>query len=155
MEYEIEKKNFDIKIILRLSKYIKPFILQFILAFILLLSLTGLQIIKPLIIGNAIDNFINGYKKNYVVFDIPIKDSLFLNGKYIKYVKNYNFYNNFAKLVYLENSYFIFINLKEKDLDFLNSYDFSKLKIKNSINVNGFNGIKLTKEQLRILRKND
>ncbi|HOJ63166.1 MAG TPA: ABC transporter ATP-binding protein [Spirochaetota bacterium] len=155
MEYEIEKKNFDIKIILRLSKYIKPFILQFILAFILLLSLTGLQLIKPLIIGNAIDNFINGYKKNYVVFDIPIKDSLFLNGKYIKYVKNYNFYNNFAKLVYLENSYFIFINLKEKDLDFLNSYDFSKLKIKNSINVNGFNGIKLTKEQLRILRKND
>lgn len=156
MNIKFLNKSFDIKLILKLTKYIKPFILFFIISFILLLILTFLQLIKPLIIGKVIDEFINGYKKTYVVFEQEIKDSLVINNKYIRYIKNSWVYDKFAKIIYINGIYYLFIDLDEKDLQFISDYDFSNIKkIENKILINNFIGIRLNKEQLKILRKKD
>lgn len=149
MEYELDKKNFDIKIILRLIKYIKPFTLNFIIAFIFLITLTCLQIIRPLIIGEAIDNCINSNKKIYVIFEEPIKDGVLINGKYIKKVKNYWVYNKFAKIININNSHFILMDLKEDDIKTIENFDFFKK------NIDSFNKIKLSKNQIKELKIDD
>lgn len=72
-------KSFDFKIMKRLLKYSIPFAKYFIFVIVLMLISTGLNLWKPIIIKNAIDNNLNGYKKNYTILSSPSSKSVKIN----------------------------------------------------------------------------
>ena len=57
---EIADVRYEGNAFLRLMTYVKPYWKTLVLCFILVLALTGLELYRPIIIGNAIDNYITG-----------------------------------------------------------------------------------------------
>lgn len=51
----------------RLLKYLKPHALTMLIVSVMVLLITAVELYKPIIIGNAIDYYINGYYNPYVV----------------------------------------------------------------------------------------
>lgn len=63
IEQEVITKSFDSKIMKRLMAYVKPYWYWMLFAFILVLCITGLELYRPILMGNAIDQYINA--KNF------------------------------------------------------------------------------------------
>lgn len=59
IEQEVETKSFDSKIMKRLMVYVKPYWYWMLFAFILVLCITGLELYRPILMGNAIDLYIS------------------------------------------------------------------------------------------------
>ena len=51
----------------RLLKYMKPYRRIFVICLVLVLALTGLELVKPIIIGDAIDRYITGEKSEVLL----------------------------------------------------------------------------------------
>ena len=58
----MEKKQ---NVFIRLLGYMKDHVKSFILAMVLMLVVTGVDLYKPILIGNAIDMYIEAYDKPY------------------------------------------------------------------------------------------
>ena len=53
----------------RLLKYLKPYRRTFVICLVLVLALTGLELVKPIIIGDAIDRYITGEKSEVLLVE--------------------------------------------------------------------------------------
>ena len=53
----------------RLLKYMKPYRRTFVICLVLVLALTGLELVKPIIIGDAIDRYITGEKSEVLLVE--------------------------------------------------------------------------------------
>ena len=53
----------------RLLKYLKPHVLTMVIVSVMVLLITVVELYKPIIIGNAIDYYINGYYNPYAIVD--------------------------------------------------------------------------------------
>jgi ATP-binding cassette subfamily B protein len=80
-EYEKESNK---SVLLRLLAYAKPYWHWMLLAFLLVLCITGLELYRPILVGDAIDEFIgkgnfNGLKKTAVIYLLVLIGSFVCN----------------------------------------------------------------------------
>ncbi len=71
----------DNRLMRRLLRYAKPYTLGFVIIFMMMLISTGAELIKPIIIGNAVDLFVGGYKTPFIQTS-ESESSLLFEGNY-------------------------------------------------------------------------
>ncbi|MCT4542447.1 MAG: ABC transporter ATP-binding protein/permease [Vallitalea sp.] len=156
------KKGYDKSLLKRLFSYAKPYIIGIIFSLILLIGVVAADLIKPILIGNAVDDIITKYDTNYSIVTSDIKDAVKINGTYI-IADEKNKYNNSlkAKIIYdeqYENPYFLITDLNSKEvneikdvkkinIDDKGKYYITKNNIKREV-------ISLKDTDLKLLRKN-
>lgn len=64
----------------RLFSYLRPYVREMIVSLLLVLAITGFELLRPILIGNAIDVYIEGYNTPYGVVeksDLTLKETIF------------------------------------------------------------------------------
>lgn len=139
-EDEVIGKAYDSKLMKRLLKYAKPYTKLLIAALVLMVLLTGLELLRPYLIKISIDEYINGYKKP--MYELEVSDT-------------------YVGVVFNNKKYVRIDNLSADKKDKLSFYP-QKNIVKDGdnyylvgINEELSSGIKLTKEEYRLFRKQD
>lgn len=154
IEEEKVESEYSQHVGLRLFSYMKPYLKQMILSLVLVLLITGFELIRPILIGDAIDTYIEGYNQPYAVVE---KSDVFFQGEYLS--KDVSDANKFSQLVMYQNQYYYF-----KDLTKLESQDLYQLTQETpviqeiddqTIQLKQYQGQKLTQDDLKILRNQD
>ena len=84
MHEEALETKYEGNVFTRLLAYVKPHVKTMVLALILVLTVTGINLVKPVLIGTAIDKYIEGYDKPYAVTapeqaQVQLGEGLFLS----------------------------------------------------------------------------
>ena len=144
-------------IVKRLLTYVKPYIKQMVLSVVLVLLITVFELLKPILIGDAIDIYIEGYNTPYAVVE---ESDLYFEGQYLS--KEESNATSFNQIVLYEEDYYYFTNLNKEESNTLyeitqESFDATVLKTDNvsKLFVGDFVGTKLSTDQLKVLRKDD
>ncbi|HOV15333.1 MAG TPA: ABC transporter transmembrane domain-containing protein, partial [Spirochaetota bacterium] len=163
-EQETEKsRKLDLKLLKRLFSYMKPFMFLIILSVTVILAITIIELIKPVVIGQAIDKFINGYKNPFIITHEITSNTIEFKSLFLKSVKidkiNSFFRDNnlkYASIVYYNNNYYLFTDLNYEEINYITNL--KKIEISNNsilFNDKKLSGILLTSDDLKILRKGD
>lgn len=122
------------------------------LATVLVLFIITVELYRPIIIGNAIDQYINGYYHPYVEADVSASDAINWNGlvlsrdQAVSKADSASFYQIFL----WKDHYYMAENLTRSECTALQNADTSVLK-----NYVREGAQKLTSNDLKILRQND
>lgn len=122
------------------------------LATVLVLFIIAVELYRPIIIGNAIDQYINGYYHPYVEADVSAPDAINWNGlvlsrdQAVSKADSASFYQIFL----WKDRYYMAENLTRSECTALQNADTSVLK-----NYVSEGAQKLTSNDLKILRQND
>ena len=122
------------------------------LATVLVLFIIAVELYRPIIIGNAIDQYINGYYHPYVEADVSASDAINWNGlvlsrdQAVSKVDSASFYQIFL----WKDHYYMAENLTRAECTALQNADTSVLK-----NYVREGAQKLTSNDLKVLRQND
>lgn len=122
------------------------------LATVLVLFIIGVELYRPIIIGNAIDQYINGYYHPYVEADVSAPDAVNWNGlvlsrdQAVSAADSASFYQIFL----WKDHYYMAENLTRSECTALQNADTSVLK-----NYVRDGAQKLTSNDLKVLRQND
>lgn len=122
------------------------------LATVLVLFIIAVELYRPIIIGNAIDQYINGYYHPYVEADVSASDAINWNGlvlsrdQAVSKADSASFYQIFL----WKDHYYMAENLTRSEYTALQNADTSVLK-----NYVRKGAQKLTSNDLKILRQND
>ena len=122
------------------------------LATVLVLFIIAVELYRPIIIGNAIDQYINGYYHPYVEADVSAPDAINWNGlvlsrdQAVSKADSASFYQIFL----WKDRYYMAENLTRSECTALQNADTSVLK-----NYVREGAQKLTSNDLKILRQND
>lgn len=137
----------------RLLKYLKPHKFTFFFVLILVLLITAVELYKPVIIGNAIDKYINGYYYPYLIVDAGSGDMEFAGLNLTKNVdeKALGGSERFCQMYLCDDSYYLVkdidysecLNIQEMNYDGLKNYS-----VNNDV-------ILLTSDDLKVLRATD
>ena len=136
----------------RLLSYLKPHKWVMTLATVLVLFIIAVELYRPIIIGNAIDQYINGYYHPYVEADVSAPDAINWNGlvlsrdQAVSTADSASFYQIFL----WKDRYYMAENLTRSECTALQNADTSVLK---SYVREGAQ--KLTSNDLKVLRQND
>lgn len=136
----------------RLLSYLKPHKWVMTLATVLVLFIIAVELYRPIIIGNAIDQYINGYYHPYVEADVSASDAVNWNGlvlsrdQAVSKADSASFYQIFL----LKDHYYMAENLTRAECTALQNADTSVLK-----NYVRKGAQKLTSNDLKVLRQND
>ena len=136
----------------RLLSYLKPHKWVMTLATVLVLFIIAVELYRPIIIGNAIDQYINGYYHPYVEADVSAPDAINWNGlvlsrdQAVSKADSASFYQIFL----WKDHYYMAENLTRSECTALQNADTSVLK-----NYVSEGAQKLTSNDLKILRQND
>ena len=136
----------------RLLSYLKPHKWVMTLATVLVLFIIAVELYRPIIIGNAIDQYINGYYHPYVEADVSASDAINWNGlvlsrdQAVSTADSASFYQIFL----WKDHYYMAENLTRSEYTALQNADTSVLK-----NYVREGAQKLTSNDLKILRQND
>ena len=136
----------------RLLSYLKPHKWVMTLATVLVLFIIAVELYRPIIIGNAIDQYINGYYHPYVEADVSASDAINWNGlvlsrdQAVSTADSASFYQIFL----WKDHYYMAENLTRSECTALQNADTSVLK---SYVREGAQ--KLTSNDLKVLRQND
>ena len=136
----------------RLLSYLKPHKWVMTLATVLVLFIIAVELYRPIIIGNAIDQYINGYYHPYVEADVSASDAVNWNGlvlsrdQAVSKADSASFYQIFL----WKDHYYIAENLTRAECTALQNADTSVLK-----NYVREGAQKLTSNDLKVLRQND
>ena len=136
----------------RLLSYLKPHKWVMALATVLVLFIIAVELYRPIIIGNAIDQYINGYYHPYVEADVSAPDAINWNGlvlsrdQAVSKADSASFYQIFL----WKDHYYMAENLTRSECTALQNADTSVLK-----NYVREGAQKLTSNDLKILRQND
>ena len=136
----------------RLLSYLKPHKWVMTLATVLVLFIIAVELYRPIIIGNAIDQYINGYYHPYVEADVSASDAVNWNGlvlsrdQAVSKADSASFYQIFL----WKDHYYMAENLTRSECTALQNADTSVLK-----NYVREGAQKLTSNDLKILRQND
>ena len=136
----------------RLLSYLKPHKWVMALATVLVLFIIAVELYRPIIIGNAIDQYINGYYHPYVEADVSASDAINWNGLVMssdQAVSNAD-YASFYQIFLWKDHYYMAENLTRSECTALQNADTSVLK-----NYVREGAQKLTSNDLKILRQND
>lgn len=122
------------------------------LATVLVLFIIAVELYRPIIIGNAIDQYINGYYHPYVEADVSASDAVNWNGlvlsrnQAVSKADSASFYQIFL----WKDHYYMAENLTRAECTALQNADTSVLK-----NYVRESAQKLTSNDLKVLRQND
>lgn len=122
------------------------------LATVLVLFIIAVELYRPIIIGNAIDQYINGYYHPYVEADVSASDAINWNGlvlsrdQAVSKADSASFYQIFL----WKDHYYMAENLTRAECTALQNADTSVLK-----NYVREGALKLTSNDLKVLRQND
>ena len=122
------------------------------LASVLVLFIIAVELYRPIIIGNAIDQYINGYYHPYVEADVSASDAINWNGlvlsrdQAVSKADSASFYQIFL----WKDHYYMAENLTRAECTALQNADTSVLK-----NYVRKGAQKLTSNDLKVLRQND
>ena len=136
----------------RLLSYLKPHKWVMTLATVLVLFIIAVELYRPIIIGNAIDQYINGYYHPYVEADVSTSDAVNWNGlvlsrnQAVSKADSASFYQIFL----WKDHYYMAENLTRSECTALQNADTSVLK-----NYVREGAQKLTSNDLKVLRQND
>ena len=136
----------------RLLSYLKPHKWVMTLATVLVLFIIAVELYRPIIIGNAIDQYINGYYHPYVEADVSASDAVNWNGlvlsrdQAVSKADSASFYQIFL----WKDHYYMAENLTHAECTALQNADTSVLK-----NYVREGAQKLTSNDLKVLRQND
>lgn len=136
----------------RLLSYLKPHKWVMTLATVLVLFIITVELYRPIIIGNAIDQYINGYYHPYVEADVSASDAVNWNGlvlsrdQAVSKADSASFYQIFL----WKDHYYMAENLTRAECTTLQNADTSVLK-----NYVREGAQKLTSNDLKVLRQND
>lgn len=122
------------------------------LATVLVLFIIAVELYRPIIIGNAIDQYINGYYHPYVEADVSAPDAINWNGLVLS--RDQAVYKadsaSFYQIFLWKDHYYMAENLTRAECTALQNADTSVLK-----NYVSEGAQKLTSNDLKILRQND
>ena len=136
----------------RLLSYLKPHKWVMTLATVLVLFIIAVELYRPIIIGKAIDQYINGYYHPYVEADVSASDAVNWNGlvlsrdQAVSKADSASFYQIFL----WKDHYYMAENLTRAECTALQNADTSVLK-----NYVREGAQKLTSNDLKVLRQND
>lgn len=136
----------------RLLSYLKPHKWVMTLATVLVLFIIAVELYRPIIVGNAIDQYINGYYHPYVEADVSASDAVNWNGlvlsrdQAVSKADSASFYQIFL----WKDHYYMAENLTSAECTALQNADTSVLK-----NYVREGAQKLTSNDLKVLRQND
>ena len=82
----------------RLLTFMKPYVKQMVLSIILVLLITAFELLRPILIGDAIDTYIEGYNQPYAIVD---ESDLLFQGEYLS--KDLEGADSFAQLIMYED----------------------------------------------------
>lgn len=140
-------KEYDSKLMKRLLQFAKPFTKYFVLIILLIAIVTGIKLIRPLVIKTAIDDYINGYKRPYTILDVQTPKSVKIGTKFL--AEGSISSGIPASIVSLDRSYYLALGV----VDHGKSY-----KIVNNRLIQGNNSyeaIKLSTAELKLIRQAD
>lgn len=140
----------------RLFGFMKPYLGKMFFAFILVMVVTMLDLYRPILIGNAIDMYIEGYTTPYAVVEEGTKGAIHFDKYYLKTEVN-DAYDEYARLVLFNDEYYFFTDLNENDLNKLSSADANQSYIANGdlLVIDDLSGKLMSIEELDILRSSD
>ncbi len=135
----------------QLLGYLKPHKWTMFFATILVLFIIAIELYRPIIIGNAIDNNINGYSKPYLETTKDGKEAVSYKDVYL--TKNFSENdingNNLYQIVLFDDNYYMIENIDKQQSEMLQKATNEELKIIIS------NATLLDKEDLKEVRKYD
>lgn len=129
----------------RLFSFMLPYTKQMVLCLVLVLFISALDLLRPMIIADAIDSYIEGYNTPYYqVEDTWVKDEEMIQG------------TDFGLLVLYEDQYYWFTDLRKEDVVLLQESDVSAFSLENTtLLLDDLSGSLLSKEELKELRSSD
>lgn len=155
-------KPAKVNVLARLLKYIGPLWTRMALALILVLCVTGFDLYRPILIGNAIDSYINGYTNPYVEVTDADDTTINYKGKHLTKNVSKDKESGYYQLFQHNNKYYLFENISKQQQILLEEYsnkDGSTQEedstIQLSIDGETISGTLLTKEELKLLRVGD
>lgn len=136
----------------RLLSYLKPHKWVMTLATVLVLFIIAVELYRPIIIGNAIDQYINGYYHPYVEADVSASDAVNWNGLVLSRDQAASKADSasFYQIFLWKDHYYMAENLTRAECTALQNADTSVLK-----NYVREGAQKLTSNDLKVLRQND
>lgn len=136
----------------RLLSYLKPHKWVMTLATVLVLFIIAVELYRPIIIGNAIDQYINGYYHPYVEADVSASDAINWNGLVLSRDQAVSKSDSasFYQIFLWKDHYYMAENLTRAECTALQNADTSVLKkyVREGAQ-------KLTSNDLKVLRQND
>ena len=154
VEEKIESE-YSGSIVGRLAKYLKPYKKEVIISLVLVLFITCFELLRPVLIGDAIDTYIEAYNEPYAISD-TVTDIVF-NGDYLS--RDLDGANQFAQILNDGENYYYFSDLNKIQSDEL--YNISKEEIipeyvdNTKMIIKGYEGILLDSEDLKVIRSHD
>ena len=117
MHEEALETKYEGNVFTRLLAYVKPHVKTMVLALILVLTVTGINLVKPVLIGTAIDKYIEGYGKPYAVTapekaQVQLGEDLYLTADVPAGTDA-----ELVRLIYYGEKYYLVWDLKEADLE--------------------------------------
>lgn len=160
----------------RLLRYAKPYWHLIIVVFILVLALTGFDLLKPILVGDAIDTYIDGYNLPYQQVEEGSKGAILYHDIYISKhgidLESQEASNAFYYQLFLyDDKYYMFEQvdvaalqaLMESNEDLVKSIKVKQSDSENSMNtsivvtIDGkeYQGVLLSKDELKTVRRGD
>ena len=140
-------KAYDSKLMRRLLKYAKPYKWYLFAVILLMLIATGLDLLRPMLIKNAIDNNINGYKKAYTMLDLPVEGSIKIGNNYV--VKGDKPNGKSISMIYYDKKYYIVDGKIKDNVPYTLSVD------KLTQDRETYTAYPLSLEEIKVIRKDD
>lgn len=139
-------KDYDSKLMRRLLSFAKPFWKSLLFVMVLIVLVTALDLSRPYLIKNAIDNNIFGYKKDYTLVNSQVENSIPMDDKFLVHGKHEGLQ---ASIIHAGDNYY-FLQGKINDNK---PYDLKD----NVITQDGasYKVRKLSRDELKVLRKDD
>ncbi len=154
MEKETNESKFSGSVTKRIFSYAKPYMKQIIISLVLVLVITASEIYRPILIGDAIDEYIEGYDTPYGITD---SSDLLFQGDYL--TKDLDDCTSFSQLVMYDSEYYYFSDLTKEESDELyeiTSSAYTPDSVEDeSIGIMSLTGQKLDSDDLAVLRKSD
>lgn len=139
----------------RLLAYMKPYSKQMIFSILLVLVITGFELLRPVLIGDAIDLYIEGYDTPYGIVE---ESDLKFQGEYL--TKDLEEADKFSQLVMIEENYYYFTDLNKAESNHLyelsqTGFDYSLNDSHSEATISHLTGKLLSSDELQVLRKKD
>jgi ATP-binding cassette, subfamily B, multidrug efflux pump len=165
-DYEKSMKG---NVLRRLLRYAKPYWHLITVVFVLVLAITGFDLLRPILVGDAIDDYIDGYDCPYVQVDADSKGAVSYRGIYLskdgvkKDSSNVNEQRYYQMFLY-NDKYYMFEDVDSKvqktlmdsTKELVESVQTDrKESIQITIGGKDYTGTLLNKDELKLVRKGD
>ena len=147
----------------RLLRYAKPYVHLIIVVFVLVLAITGFELLRPVLVGDAIDTYIDGYDIPYVQVEEGSKGAVSYHGIYLS--KEGGDSDSYYQLFLYKDNYYMFEDvdqrvqkaLKDSSEELVKSVQVmqGEQSIGVTIEGNEYTGTLMNRDELKLVRKGD